>query len=300
MQPADILSDRNLCNGCGICVRICPAQAFALIAEKAQLVGSCSFACDHCAAACPQEALTVQFKEQREPFNFVNLTGESTAKPPRINPAALVSLMRARRSCRVYQKRPLDRAILEDLVKIGVTAPSGTNSQKWTFTVIESRSRMLNFGEAIARYFGRLNRLAESFWLRKLLKFSGRPELEIYFRDYYESIKEALSQWHENKSDRLFHGAPAAILIGARPGGSCPQEDALLAAQNILLGAQAMGLGSCLIGFAVEALRRDQKIKTSLKIPADDKIYAVIALGYPAIPFPRPAGRRKTPIRWID
>ena len=61
-----------------------------------------------------------------------------------------------------------------------------------------------------------------------------------------------------------------------------------------------MGLGSCLIGFAVEALRRDQKIKTALNIPGTEKIYAVIALGYPAIPFPRPAGRSKAPIHWVD
>ena len=57
--------------------------------------------------------------------------------------------------------------------------------------------------------------------------------------------------------DRLFHGAAAAILVTGRRQASCPAEDALLATQNILLAAHAMGLGSCLIGFAVEAMRRD-------------------------------------------
>ena len=54
-----------------------------------------------------------------------------------------------------------------------------------------------------------------------------------------------------------------------------------------------------LVGFAVEALRRDRKVKETLKIPADETIYAVIALGYPAITFLRPASRRKVPVRWM-
>ncbi|MCD6429823.1 MAG: nitroreductase family protein [Deltaproteobacteria bacterium] len=300
MQASSIDIDKHLCNGCGICVKACPARAFSIVAEKAELIGSCTFACDHCAASCPQQAITVGFTEERESFEFASFTAEEAAEnPSHISTTALVAMMRARRSCRVYQKRPLSREILEDLVKIGLTAPSGTNSQKWTFTIISSRPKMLIFGESIAAYYKKLNRLAESNWLRKLLKLCGRPELHTYYREYYDSIKEGLSQWYEKKEDRLFHGATAAILIGAQPGASCPQDDALLATQNILLGAESMDLGSCLIGFAVEALSRDRKIKEMLKIPADETIYAVIALGYPAISFPRPAGRRKVPIRWI-
>ena len=298
MPATNIEIDKNLCNGCGICVKVCPARAFSIVEEKAKLTGSCTFACDHCAAACPQTAITVEFAE-KEPFEFASFSAKPAENRPNISPTALVSIMRARRSCRVYRQKPVDRGILEDLVKIGLTAPSGTNSQKWTFTIIDSRPKILAFGEIIAAYYRKLNRLAESGWLRKLLKLCGRPELDLYYREYYDSIKAGLSQWYEQKEDRLFHGASAAILVGAQPGASCPHDDALLATQNILLAAEAMGLGSCLIGFAVEALRRDRKIKETLKIPPDEIIYAVIALGYPNISFRRPAGRHKVPVRWI-
>ncbi len=298
MQALSIDIDNNRCNGCGICVRACPARAFTIVKEKTELTGSCTFACDHCAAACPQTAITVEFTE-KEPFEFASFIIEPAENRPRISPAALVSIMRARRSCRVYQKRPVDRGILEDLVKTGLTAPSGTNSQKWTFTIIDSRPKILTFGESIAAYYKKLNRLAESGWLRKLLKLCGRAELDHYFREYYDTVKEGLFQWYKEKDDRLFHGANAAILVGAEPGASCPHDDALLATQNILLAAETMGLGSCLIGFAVEALSRDRKIKETLNIHADETIYAVIALGYPAITFLRPASRRKVPVRWV-
>ncbi len=303
MQASKIEINKNLCNGCGICVKVCPARAFSIINERAELSGSCTFSCDHCAATCPQQAITVQFRDKREPFEFASFrtsvtSTEAVENRQHISPAALVDMMRSRRSCRSYQERVVEREILEDLVKIGITAPSGTNSQKWTFSIIDSREKILDFGETIATYYKKLNRLAEFSWLRKFLKLCSQPELDIYYREYYDSIKEAMIQWDEEKDDRLFHGAQAAILVGAEPDASCPHDDALLATQNILLGAETMGLGSCLIGFAVEALRRDRKIKKNLKIPANEKIYAVIALGYPAITFPRPAGRRQVAIRW--
>ncbi|MBN2706178.1 MAG: nitroreductase family protein [Deltaproteobacteria bacterium] len=292
------LIDKTRCHGCGLCVRVCPARALTLRDDQAHLSGVCALACDHCAAVCPQEAITVAITP-REPFIFSTFTTPSAAPTSRISPAQLAAFLRQRRSCRNFRPAPLSRETLADLIRMGITAPSGTNSQKWTFAVIDSRERLLLFGNRIAAFYRKLNRLAEKKWLRRLLRLSGRPELERYYRNYHDSIEEALRQWREEKEDRLFHGAPAAILIGARPEAGCPQEDALLAAQNILLAAESLGLGSCLIGFAVEALRRDRSLKKSLRLPEDEEIYAVIALGEPAIAYRRPAGRRRAEIRWL-
>ena len=88
------------------------------------------------------------------------------------------------------------------------------------------------------------------------------------------------------------------MLFRSRPGASCPGEDALLAAQNILLAAHTMGFGTCLVGFAVEAMRRDRSIRRALGIPDDEAVHAVIALGRPAVAYLRPAGRRPIRIRY--
>lgn len=70
-------------------------------------------------------------------------------------------------------------------------------------------------------------------------------------------------------------------------------EDSLLASQNIMLAAHGLGLGSCMIGFAVEAIKRDRDIRQLLDIPDDESIYSVIALGYPAEQYERAALRKK-------
>jgi nitroreductase len=197
----------------------------------------------------------------------------------------------------MYQKRPVPRDLLTDLVKIGTTAPSGTNSQRWTFTIIPDRQSMVEFGRLIAAFYRKLNRLAARGWLRKLLRSCGFGALDFYYREYYQHIHEGLEAWERDGTDRLFHGAPAAILVGARPGASCPREDALLASGNILLAAHSMGLGTCLVGFAVEAMKRDKKIRNKLGIPGDENVYAVIAIGYPAVAFQKPAGRKESIVR---
>ena len=195
---------------------------------------------------------------------------------------ALVQLMASRRSCRCFTDQPVDRAMLEDLIKIGITAPSGTNSQAWTFTILPTRKAVTSFAEHIASYFGRLNTTAEKTLLRMFLKLIGKGELDAYYHGYYRKVKEALEEWDGGSGkDRLFHGSTAAILVGSKPGASCPAEDALLATQNILLAAHSMGLGSCLIGYAVAAMKKDPSIQQSIGIPSEEEIHAVIALGYP-------------------
>jgi nitroreductase/Pyruvate/2-oxoacid:ferredoxin oxidoreductase delta subunit len=292
--------DRERCIGCGECVRVCPSQTITLQNGKAAVTGTHSLGCGHCAAVCPVEAVRVQALDP-ESFRFrsFDCRGDWLAYGA-FNAAELVRLMASRRSCRCFDPEAVDRALLEDLVKIGATAPSGTNSQGWTFTILPNRTAVLALGQAVAGFFKRLNRMARNPLLRQGLRLIGRPELADYYRDYHPSVAEGLADWETRGLDRLTHGATAGIIVGSTPGGSCPAEDALLATQNILLGAHALGLGTCLIGFAASAMQRDARIKDVLKIPREERVHAVIAVGHPAVAYQRLTGRRKTVCRIVE
>jgi nitroreductase len=177
-------------------------------------------------------------------------------------------------------------------------APSGTNSQCWSFTIVPDRKALLEYGRLVARFYERLNRLAANPAARLVSLLFMKDRLGHYYRRYHAQVEDALRRFSETGRDKLFHGATAAILVGTRPGASCPREDAMLAAQNIALAAHAMGVGTCLIGFAVEAMRRDRAIQRALGIPADEDIHAVIALGRPAVTYLRPTGRKPANIRY--
>lgn len=292
--------DRDLCIGCGLCVTVCPTGTISVIEGKAVVTGEKSISCGHCEAICPQEAIRVIAIDE-EMSRYITFTSEKKWLPPgKFNTSDLVQLMASRRSCRCFTGQPVGRAILEDLVKIGITAPSGTNSQAWTFTILPTRNAVTSFSEHIASYFRRLNAAAENTLLRLSLKLIGKGELDAYYHSYYRKVRDALKEWHESGKDLLFHGSTAAIIVGSKSGASCPAEDSLLATQNILLAAHSMGLGSCLIGYAVAAMKKDPSIQRSIGIPSEEAFHAVIALGYPDEVYQRVTGRKKATQRYFE
>lgn len=300
MEENKIEIDRDLCAGCGLCVTVCPTETLSIVDGKAMASGEASISCGHCEAVCPTKAIRVTALDEGM-SQFKTFTAEKQWLPPgKFSTSLLVQLMASRRSCRHFTDQPLERAVLEDLVKIGVTAPSGTNCQSWTFTILPTRKAVMVFAGHIVPFFERLNATAEKALLRSFLKLIGKGELDSYYRRYYRMVKEAIEEWHKSGKDRLFHGSTAAVLVGSRPGASCPAEDALLATQNILLAAHSMGLGSCLIGFAVQAMKREPSIQRSIGIPAEDQIHAVIALGYSGEVYQRVTGRKNVTPRYFE
>jgi nitroreductase/NAD-dependent dihydropyrimidine dehydrogenase PreA subunit len=290
--------DPDKCIGCGLCIPVCPKETISLEDGKARVTGAESLNCGHCAAACPEGAITVgmldPLLEQFETFTVP----DCWVPHGEFDTGTLVNLMQSRRSCRNFKDTLVEPNILEDLVRIGITAPSGSNCQLWSFTILPDRDAVLALGRQVGLFFERLNRMAEKWWLRSLLKLVNKPTLADYYANYYQSIKEGFERWEKEDRDILFHGAPAVIVVGSRNDATCPSEDALLATQNILLGAHTMGLGTCLIGYVIEAMKRDTRINQSIGLPKDETPYAVIALGYPNERYEKVAGRKSAILRY--
>jgi len=299
-QAVTTFIDPELCTGCGLCVRVCPSQTISMVHGKAKVTGDRSLNCGHCSAVCPEGAVTVGSLDPAQ-SRFATFELDPAWLPfGQYDLAGLARLMASRRSCRNYKDKPVPRDMLADLIKIGLSAPSGTNSQLWSFTVLPSREKVLELAQGVGQVMREFNAMAAKAWLRKGMRLVGKPELDDYFQEHYESVKRGLAEWDEQGIDRLFHGAPAAILVGSLPGASCPAEDALLASGQMLLAAHAMGLGTCLIGYAVEVLGHKPELGRALGVGADETIHAVIALGWPQEKYQRVTGRRAPLVRWVD
>ncbi|MFH0823991.1 MAG: nitroreductase family protein [Pseudomonadota bacterium] len=292
--------DEELCTGCELCVQVCPSKTLSMRNGKAAVTGEASLNCGHCMAICPAGAITVGAIDD-DMSRFANFQADRNWLPyGESDTAQLVRLMSSRRSCRNFLDKPVPRSILEDLVKIGCTAPSATNRQLWTFTILPTREAVVVLGSAVRDFYAKLNSMAEKSLLRMFTRLIGKPELSRYYREYYTFVKEGLEEFERTGIDRLFYGAGAAIVVGSGPGASLPKEDSMLASQNILLAAHSMGLGSCLIGMAVEAAKNDRKVQGAIGIPDDETVYSIIALGYPNEYYQLQAGRKKPLIRFLE
>jgi nitroreductase len=131
----------------------------------------------------------------------------------------------ARRSVRSYrQNTSLDSALIEQLIHAAVHAPSAMNAQPWVFTVVSDQ--------------GELQRISDESKAYMLATAAAGQE------------SDQLHAMLKDPNYHIFYHAPALIVISAREDAAWSKENCALAAQNLMLKAHALGLGSCWIGFA--------------------------------------------------
>ena len=213
-------------------------------------------------------------------------------KPSEADLPQLVRLLSSRRSCRNFKDQAVPLEMLQDLCTVATTAPSGTNSQEWHFNIITDPHLIRTFGDGVTDAFARLNRLTAIAPLRRGLKALGLTALDQYYERYYEFMNRLIGDWRAGSRDRLFYSAPALIVISNTAEATLPVEDALLASQNLMLAAHAMGLGTCLIGFATQALKMKKGLRCAIGLDAAAKAGATIAIGWPTTSYASTIARR--------
>ena len=99
---------------------------------------------------------------------------------------------------------------------------------------------------------------------------------------------QALSALKKSLSDPLyniFYDAPLLIFVAGEKS-RFDVYDCSMAAQNMMLAARSLDIGSCWIGTAV-TLANEPKIKAELGFPEDHQVHAAIIFGYPKKGFPQ-------------
>lgn len=183
----------------------------------------------------------------------------------------LLEAIRKRRSVREYTGEPVDDAVLRELIEAAVQAPSAINQQPWTFVVIKDADRL-----------AQISRKAKSHLLKASLSEPAHPFREMLNDPDFD----------------IFYHAPALVVIAAADPTDWAVEDCALAAENLMLAAYAMDLGTCWIGFAQNWLATPEG-KAELGIPATYAPIAPIVVGHPRRP-PPPVPRKNPDILWID
>ena len=175
-------------------------------------------------------------------------------------------VLKTRRSVRAYTDSPVDEKELKEVIDLAAWAPSGTNRQPWTFTVIADK--------------GLMNRLNDR--VKAILRESPDP----YFANYAN-----------DPSYHIFYHAPALIIINGDVQVPSAMIDCQLAIENLFLAAHAKGLGTCYMGLLLLA-RDDLQVRQLLRVPDSHGLMAATAIGYPAATPPAPP-RNPVQIMWI-
>ncbi len=108
-----------------------------------------------------------------------------------VDPAALLALMRTRRSIRRYRADPVPPDLLEQVLEAGRWAPSASNRQPWTFVVVQDAAVRREMSQHAAFFFIRWAQVGEAPVLIALCGDRGNP---AYRRFLHEDLGLAGSQ----------------------------------------------------------------------------------------------------------
>ena len=173
----------------------------------------------------------------------------------------------ARRSVRAYKDQAVPRELLEQVVECGINAPNAMNAQQWEVRVVESKEWIDEATEAYK------------------LAAKGTP---------------AEKSMTDPSFKNMFRNAPVVIFIGCKSGKYTPVDCGLMA-ENMMLAAQSLGLGTvCMggpIGFFLQPA--GEPLLKSLSFSEGYEPLICIGIGY-ADEAPEAKPRNKDVIKYIE
>jgi len=161
----------------------------------------------------------------------------------------------ARRSVRAYAPKEVGRADIQTLLEAAVHAPTAMHQEPWAFVIVQDKQLLRQLSD-----------LAKPLFIERLHRThpNGGDALDIF----------------SDPAFNIFHDAGTLIIIGAQSSGPFIEADCWLAAENMMLAACAVGLGSCVIGSAVATLNT-KEVKEKIGIPVEFNAVAPIIVGVP-------------------
>ncbi len=179
-------------------------------------------------------------------------------------------VVRRRKMCHAFEQRPVERAVIDDLLDIARRGPSAGFAQGTDFVVLDTP-------ESVARFWA----------LTEDPRFPNEPDELVLGPPV---LVLALSD-PERYLDR--YRQPDKIAFGLGEADAWPvrfwDTDTAMACMLLLLAAVDTGLGGWLFGVA----HGEGALRAELAIPADRPIISVIGLGHPAVD-PNPRGSALT------
>ena len=155
-----------------------------------------------------------------------------------------------RHSVRKYTEQKVTEEQIKKIIVAGLTAPSGGNTQPWHFSVIQNQEEQ----SKLVRHCKQAFLQSHVGWRKK---------------------------WATMDNFNPFYAPSVIIVVSNKNTVENSNEDCCFAIQNMVLMAESLGLGSCIIRDICWAI--DKTNQSEFGIPQDYDCFMCLSVGYPVL-----------------
>ena len=176
----------------------------------------------------------------------------------------VIETIMTRRSVRKYQPQAVNRDTMQVIVECGINAPNAINRQAWEVRIVDN------------------------------------PEVIKKLTDLY--VKDNPKEAENPNFKNMFRNAPTVAFIANDTTFAYSPVDCGLMAENMILSAWSMGIGSCCLGGPARFMKANPEAKEYLKLMGFSENYDLllcIGFGYPA-ETPKAKPRDAVKVKFMD
>jgi len=290
---ATIQIDAERCRKCGTCVQICPAlfeQDAKGTIPRVLDTARCT-ECGHCVAMCPGEAIA----HSRFPPGSI-----TPIQPERLpNTMQLMELLRSRRSIREFRPKPVERALIEQIIEAARFAPSAHNVQSTEYIVVQDPAVLKQVVDLTITQYRRWRNLLSNPIVRSITRLTMGATRQASLDEILEDFTGLIDQYQQG-NDPILREASTLLIFHADRHAGFAGTNANLALQNASLVCETLKLGAFYAGYVVAGSNYNARLAKLLKLPRDHKIYAGLAIGYPRFHYQNWIERKPAQIQWFE
>ena len=287
---AGISVDREKCTGCGLCVSVCKDFSIEIKDGAVEVSDHPLFGCigcGHCMAICPSGAIEVVGRAC-SPEDLFDLPDRKEAATYE----QLHVLFQRRRSIREFKETPIENNLIEKILDASRTAPMGLPPSDVNVLVLNSRDTVRLFAEDFCSYLEGMKWMVSGWFLFLMRPFWGKENHDM-FKNFIKPLLHAYTENMRKGVNLVSYDAPLAMYFYGSP--YTDPADPIIAATYAMTAAEALGLGSCMIGGIHPFIQNGRKAKEfrekqGIKFASREGLFVIF--GYPKVKYTK--GIRRT------
>lgn len=266
--------DPVLCKKDGLCVKECPVSVLVMkdaesVPEMIEGADTICLQCGHCVAICPHGALSHKASPLEQ--------SPEIDKKKIIYVKQSVQFLRTRRSVRVFKDKPVEKEILNSIIKVASYAPTGSNLQLVEWVVFRDKDKLHEMSE---------------------LTIEGmRDTLSQNAKAAPPYLKKLITAWDAGH-DTVLRNAPAVVLGMVNKDARNGLVDTTIALTYLDLIAPTFGLGTCWAGLLQSAMMNWPPVKEAMGITNNYPFHYPMMVGYNKHRYYRLPERKTPQIQW--